>query len=69
MTFQTEQNLIFAIILGVIVLVAFGYCILSIYKMKSAAPDDKLYYMLAVFLSGLVAAFMGLHLWQVLSRF
>lgn len=69
MTFQTEQNLIFAIMLGVLVLVALGYSVLSVYKTKNAAPNDKPYYMLAVLLSALVAAFMGLHLWQVLSRF
>lgn len=70
MTFQTEQNLIFAILLSFILLVAIAYVVLSIKRALGAATaSDKACYMLAAFLSVLVMLFMGFHLWQVLVRF
>jgi len=70
MTFQTEQNLIFTFMLATAIILSLGYCGLSVYKARKATTaNDRAYYLLAVGLSALVAAFMGFHLSQVIIRF
>ena len=69
MTFQTEQNLIFATMLIIIVVAAFIFGWFSYRRSKTASPVDKQYYFLALLLSALVAVFFGFHLSQVLARF